>query len=81
MKIYGYVRISTKDQKTDRQVDAFKKRGIEEKNIYVDKLSGKDFNRPAYRQLLKKAKRGDLIVIKSIWNRLYFLSVCTTVFF
>ena len=63
---YGYVRVSSKDQNEDRQIVAMEEIGIEEKNIYVDKQSGKDFNRPMYKKLLKKLKKDDLIYIKSI---------------
>lgn len=66
MTKYGYVRVSSRDQNPERQILAMKEYGVLEKNIYLDKLSGKDFNRPAYKRLLKKAKAGDLIVIKSI---------------
>lgn len=66
MTKYGYVRVSSKDQNPERQVVAMKEYGVLEKNIFLDKLSGKDFNRPAYKKLLKKVKSGDLIVIKSI---------------
>lgn len=63
---YAYVRVSTKDQNTDRQLEAMNSRGICGKNIYVDKVSGKNFDRPAYKRLMKKLKKGDLIVVKSI---------------
>ena len=63
---YGYIRVSTKDQKTDRQLSAMMTFGIEERFIYTDKHSGKDFNRPAYKRVLKKIKPGDTLVIKSI---------------
>lgn len=63
---YGYVRVSTKEQKTDRQMEAMLEYGIDERHIYTDKLSGKDFNRPGYRKLMKRLKEGDLLVIKSI---------------
>ena len=66
MRVYGYARISTKDQNLDRQLDAFSARGIELKNIYVDKESGKNFERSQYKKLMKKLKPGDCIVIKSI---------------
>ena len=66
-KTYGYVRVSTKDQNEARQYLELLEFGIEEKNIYMDKLSGKDFNRPSYHKLVyKKIKPGDLLVIKSI---------------
>lgn len=65
-KVYAYIRVSTKDQNEDRQIDAMKKYGVEEKNIYCDKQSGKDFMRPGYGKLVKKLKSGDTLVIKSI---------------
>lgn len=65
-KIYGYVRVSTKEQNEDRQLIALKEFPVTEENIYMDKLSGKDFNRPQYKKLLKKIRYGDLLVIKSI---------------
>ncbi len=66
MSIYGYVRISSKDQKPDRQLDALVERGINRSSIFIDFESGKDFNRPQYKQLLKRIKNKDCIVIKSI---------------
>lgn len=65
-KIYGYVRVSTKEQNLDRQLLAMREFGVPEAQIYQDKQSGKDFERPAYRRLLKKLKPGDTLVIKSI---------------
>lgn len=65
-KIYGYVRVSTKEQNEDRQLIALREFNVSEKNIYMDKLSGKDFNRPQYRKLVKRLKPGDTLVIKSI---------------
>lgn len=65
-KIYGYVRVSSKDQCEDRQVLALKEHGVDRKNIYMDKLSGKDFNRPEYIRLLRRLHSGDVVVIKSI---------------
>lgn len=65
-KIYGYVRVSTKEQNEDRQLIALHEVGVPQKNIYMDKQSGKDFNRPQYKKLLKKIKPGDLLYIKSI---------------
>lgn len=65
-KIYGYVRVSTKEQNEDRQLLALQDFPVLEKHIYMDKLSGKDFNRPQYRKLLKKVRPGDLLVVKSI---------------
>ena len=64
--IYGYVRVSTKEQNEDRQLIALHEVGVLQKNIYMDKQSGKDFNRPQYKKLLKKLKPGDLLYIKSI---------------
>ena len=66
MEIYGYVRVSSTDQNEDRQILALSKQNIAAKNIYIDKLSGKDFNRPAYKKLIKKLKSGDLLYILSI---------------
>ena len=66
MATYGYVRVSTKEQKTDRQMEAMQKYGVDAKYIFVDKVSGKDFNRPSYQKLVKKLRPGDLLVIKSI---------------
>ena len=63
---YGYVRVSTKDQNEDRQLEAMKQLEILEKNIYVEKNSGKDFNRPMYQSLVKKLRADDLLYIKSI---------------
>ena len=65
-KIYGYVRVSTKEQNLDRQLLAMCEFGVPEKQLYRDKQSGKDFERPAYCRLLKKLKPGDTLVIKSI---------------
>ena len=65
-KIYGYIRVSSKDQNIERQFIALKDRGIPEEQIYIDRQSGKDFNRPAYKKLISKLKEGDLLVTKSI---------------
>ena len=64
--IYGYIRVSSRDQNEDRQMIALKEMGIAKKNIYLDKQSGKDFNRPQYTKLLRKLKKDDLLYIKSI---------------
>ena len=64
--VYGYVRVSTREQNEDRQLLALNERQVPEKNIYMDKQSGKDFNRPRYRKLLKKLRQRDLLYIKSI---------------
>ena len=63
---YGYVRVSTKEQNEDRQMIAMSGVQVPERNIYVDKQSGKDFNRPMYRKLLKRLRPDDLLYIKSI---------------
>ena len=65
-KIYGYIRVSTREQNEDRQLIAMKEVGVAEKIIYMDKQSGKDFKRPQYRKLLRKLKKDDLLYIKSI---------------
>lgn len=64
--IYGYIRVSTKEQNEDRQKIALREFSVPEQNTYMDKLSGKDFNRPHYRKLLRKLRAGDILVVKSI---------------
>ena len=64
--IYGYIRVSTKEQCEERQLIALREFPVPDENIFMDKLSGKDFNRPQYKKLLRKLKRGDILVIKSI---------------
>lgn len=66
MKTYGYARVSAQDQNVTRQMDAFASLGIDPRFIYVDKQSGKDFERVAYQKLIKKLKKGDALFIKSI---------------
>ena len=66
MSVYGYIRVSSRDQNEDRQQIALKEVGVAEKNIYLDKQSGKDFNRPQYKKMLRKLKKDDLLYIKSI---------------
>jgi len=63
---YGYCRVSTAEQKTDRQLDAMEKFNIPKENIYIDKQSGKDFNREQYMSLLDVLRPGDLLYVKSI---------------
>ena len=63
---YGYVRVSSRDQNEERQMIAMQDFGVEKKQIYLDKQSGKDFERPQYQKLLRKLKSGDTLVIKSI---------------
>ncbi|MCD8147972.1 MAG: recombinase family protein [Clostridiales bacterium] len=65
-KIYGYVRVSTKEQNEDRQMIALQELSVPEKNIYMDKQSGKDFERPMYKKLLRRLREDDLLYIKSI---------------
>ena len=65
-KSYGYIRVSTKEQHLDRQIIAMKDAGISPNYLYMDKQSGKDFDRPAYCRLLKRIHSGDLLIIKSI---------------
>ena len=66
MKTYGYARVSTKEQNTDRQLIALREAGIQDKNIYADKVSGKDFERPKYKKLIRNLHPGDTLVIVSI---------------
>ena len=64
--IYGYVRVSSIDQNEDRQMVALSEAGVSEKNIFIDKLSGKSFDRPQYKKLVEQLKAGDLLYILSI---------------
>lgn len=66
MERYGYIRVSAKDQNPERQFLAMEEQLIEKEKIYMDKMSGQDFTRPQYTRLLKKLKKGDVIIIKSI---------------
>ena len=66
MATYGYVRVSSREQNEDRQLDALREMEIAKRNIFIDKQSGKDFERPQYKRLARKVKREDLIYIKSI---------------
>ena len=65
-KIYGYVRVSTKEQCEERQVLALRKFPVDQENIFMDKLSGKDFNRPQYQKMMRRLRKGDLLVVTSI---------------
>jgi len=65
-RLYGYARVSTKDQNLDRQLIALRNFGVPKENILIEMQSGKDFNRPIYKSLLKKLNAGDILVIKSI---------------
>ena len=66
MSTYGYIRVSSHDQNEDRQLIALHEVGVQDADIYIDKQSGKDFERPQYKRMLRKLKRGDLLCIKSI---------------
>ena len=63
---YGYVRVSSISQNIERQMDEMYKNGLSKKNIYIDKQSGKDFNRTNYQKLKRKLKKDDLLIVKSI---------------
>lgn len=64
--LYGYIRVSTREQNEDRQVLTLKGLAIPEKNLFLDKQSGKDFARPQYRKMVRKLKKDDLLYVKSI---------------
>jgi len=64
--MYGYARVSTKDQNEERQLIALTEFGVDKRAIYVDKQSGKDFDRQAYRRLFRKMKKGDVLIVQSI---------------
>ena len=64
--VYGYIRVSTRDQNIERQMLSLLEDEVERKNIYVDMQSGKDFQRPAYKKMIRRVREGDLIVVKSI---------------
>lgn len=66
MSEFFYIRVSTKDQNTDRQLKEAVDRRIGKRNIYIDRVSGKDFERPAYKRLYRRIRKGDLVIIKSI---------------
>lgn len=66
MKIFDYVRVSSTDQNEDRQMIALRQAGVPDENIYMDKMSGKDFNRPQYKKMVKRMKQGDLLYVLSI---------------
>lgn len=65
-KVYGYIRVSSTDQNEERQLIAMREKVIPEANVYIDKQSGKDFNRPQYKKLVRRLKAGDLLYILSI---------------
>ena len=64
--IYGYCRVSSRDQNEDRQLITMKEMNVPEKNVFVDKQSGKDFDRPQYKKLMRRIKAGDVLFVKSI---------------
>ena len=63
---YGYARVSSKDQNLDRQIEVFRERGIDDNHIFMDKQSGKDFERQNYKRLVRKLKAGDILYIKEL---------------
>lgn len=65
-KRYGYIRVSSRDQNPDRQYLALENAEVNRKNIFIDKISGHDFSRPSYRKMIRKLKKGDVLVVKSI---------------
>ena len=65
-KVYGYVRVSTREQNEARQMNAMKEMGVSDENIYIDKQSGKDFERPQYKRLLRKLNKNSVLYVKSI---------------
>ena len=66
MQTYAYIRVSSLDQNEARQLEAIQELAIPQRNIYMDKQSGKDFHRESYQKLLKKMQRGDLLYVLSI---------------
>ena len=66
MNTYGYIRVSSTDQNEDRQIIAMRDASVPNRNIYIDKLSGKDFNRPMYQRMIRRLRKDDLVYIKSI---------------
>lgn len=64
--VYGYARVSSYEQNEERQIIALKKAGVADKKMYIDKMSGKNFNRPQYKKLMRKLKKGDLLFVLSI---------------
>lgn len=72
--IYAYIRVSTRHQNIDRQYEEIKALDIDDRHIYIDKESGKDFDRTKYQKLIKKLKKDDLLIVKSI-DRLFLVSL------
>lgn len=65
-RVYGYIRVSTREQRVDRQVQALREASVAEEDVYIDRQSGKDFSRPAYQQLRRRLRAGDTLIVKSI---------------
>lgn len=65
-RVYGYIRVSTREQNIERQMVSLYEAEVDKKNIFIDKQSGKDFQRPAYEKMMRHIREGDLIIIKSI---------------
>ena len=72
MTVYGYIRVSTREQNEDRQVIALQEMAVPQQNIHMDKQSGKDFERPQYKKLLRRLKKDDLLYIKIKASTLWF---------
>lgn len=65
-KVYGYIRVSTREQNIERQMISLLDAGVNQKDIYIDKQSGKNFQRPAYKKMMRRVREGDLVIVKSI---------------
>ena len=65
-KVYGYIRVSTREQNIERQMISLQNAGVKQKDIFIDKQSGKNFQRPAYTKMMNRVREGDLIIVKSI---------------
>lgn len=66
MEQYAYIRVSTKEQKVDRQLAALETFHLKKNHVYIEYQSGKDFERPVYRKMVKRLRKGDLLIIKSV---------------
>lgn len=66
IRIHGYARVSTKEQNEERQINSLKNAGVLDRDIYIDKISGKNFERPEYKRLLNAIRKGDLVILPSI---------------
>ena len=65
-KVYGYIRVSTREQNIERQMISLLDAGVNQKDIYIDKQSGKNFQRPAYKKMMRRVREGDLVIVKRI---------------